>query len=86
MTSTKVTDQNLTSKHRIGKPVDWAVADPFDLAGLLKLYLVSLPDSLVPYEVYNALKKVDTSEEEDAIRVYRKTLHRLPHEAIVWRH
>lgn len=41
-----------------GNPVDWKAADPFDLAGLLKLYIVELPDSPVPPEVYEQLKDI----------------------------
>lgn len=41
-----------------GNPVDWAVEDPYDLAGLLKLYLLKLPESLVPYDIYMELKEV----------------------------
>eukprot|EP01126_Amoeba_proteus_P056956 TRINITY_DN7218_c0_g1_i4.p1 TRINITY_DN7218_c0_g1~~TRINITY_DN7218_c0_g1_i4.p1 ORF type:complete len:136 (-),score=26.80 TRINITY_DN7218_c0_g1_i4:157-564(-) len=59
------------------------MVDPYDSAGLLKLYLVELPDSLIPYEFYQRLKNIDITEEtpsNQTVEEYKETLQDLPPE------
>eukprot|EP01126_Amoeba_proteus_P019523 TRINITY_DN20089_c0_g1_i2.p1 TRINITY_DN20089_c0_g1~~TRINITY_DN20089_c0_g1_i2.p1 ORF type:complete len:672 (+),score=111.04 TRINITY_DN20089_c0_g1_i2:154-2169(+) len=58
-----------------GKNPDWSLIHPYDLAGLLKNFLSELPESLVPYKVYQNIKDFNVdSGDLDAFKKHFKCI------------
>eukprot|EP01120_Amphizonella_sp_Union-15-10_P013121 TRINITY_DN6053_c0_g1_i1.p1 TRINITY_DN6053_c0_g1~~TRINITY_DN6053_c0_g1_i1.p1 ORF type:complete len:692 (+),score=151.91 TRINITY_DN6053_c0_g1_i1:77-2152(+) len=80
-----------------GTEIHYDKEDPFDIAGLLKLYLYELPDSLFPENIYkeaeakfapwkeNQIEKATTEQINDLIKTFKLWIKKFPKEnLIVW--
>jgi len=69
--------QKLKKEFDRGESVNWEnVKDPHIVAGLLKLYLLELPDPIFPYEIYDALIK--SYQSQDRLSEIQSVVKQLP--------
>eukprot|EP01120_Amphizonella_sp_Union-15-10_P001747 TRINITY_DN11896_c0_g1_i1.p1 TRINITY_DN11896_c0_g1~~TRINITY_DN11896_c0_g1_i1.p1 ORF type:complete len:649 (-),score=104.89 TRINITY_DN11896_c0_g1_i1:155-2101(-) len=68
-----------------GIDVDYENEDPYDIAGLLKLYLSELPEPLFPNDLFNKASSIDLSNQDVALKKFKKIIKSIPsHNNKVW--
>eukprot|EP01121_Diplochlamys_sp_Union-15-3_P015689 TRINITY_DN5232_c0_g1_i1.p1 TRINITY_DN5232_c0_g1~~TRINITY_DN5232_c0_g1_i1.p1 ORF type:complete len:210 (+),score=44.26 TRINITY_DN5232_c0_g1_i1:746-1375(+) len=66
-----------------GKEINYFGQDPFDLGGLLKLYLYELPDSLFPENLFKEAERLDFSQKAEAKEKLQQLVKQFPPENLV---